>query len=184
MLAFWVNSTAQLRSDLAFQSIPDSLMKNAQEVVRFEKKFFKIRSTKEGAISYKKAVTILSKSSSANQIELYYDAASKLGRVRANLYDAFGNLIRKVEQSEIKDLPANGASTIAGDDRVKILKVNHNQYPYTLEYEYDQELRGMYYCVFPDWHIQYYNASLQEGRFKIELPKDMTFYYKAMNIDI
>ena len=185
-LAFILTSglLAQDRPDLATDRIPDSLKNGAHEIVRLEEKIFQVKSEKEGLLSVKKWVTILSKSSDANQVIVFYDGDSKIGKIKANLYDAFGNLLRKINSSEIQDFPANSFSTMAGDNRVKYLEINHNELPFTLEYEYEQLLRGAYYHIYPDWHIQDYYAAIEKGVFRIQIPQDMTFYYKALNTDI
>lgn len=175
---------SQNRDDLAISHIPDYLIEQAQDITRSEEIVFTVKSIKEGKLSHKKAVTIYSGSSDANLVVVPYDNDTKVGKIKAYLYDAFGHLIRKISNSEINDIPANDGISIAMDNRLKYIKVNHNEYPYTLIFEYEQNLRGAYYSIFPDWNIQNYHSAVQSSSFRVEIPTDLQFYYKQLNTDI
>jgi transglutaminase-like putative cysteine protease len=179
-----VTALSQNREDLATSRIPDYLEKNAQDIVRSEKIIFTVKSIKEGKLSHKKAVTIYSGSSNANLVVVPYDGDTKVVKLKAYLYDAFGHLIRKISNAEINDIAANDGISIAMDNRLKYIKVNHNEYPYTLVYEYEQNLRGAYYSIFPDWNIQDYHSAVQYSSFRVEIPKELQFHYKQLNTNI
>lgn len=164
--------------------IAPELLVDANEVVRLEEKVFKATSSKDGSLYYKKAVTILNQKSSANALSVYYDKSSKVSKIKAKLYDGMGKLIRKIDKDEIKDYSAVANSSIYQDDRFKYLAVNHSTYPFTVEFEYEMNLKGMYFITYPDWYIQAYETSVEQGQLVMDLPEDQSFYYQTLNIEI
>ena len=165
-------------------TIPDSLMANANEVVREELTEFKIESLRAGTFSYRKVVTILNNESRAQVTAVFYDKDSRIRKFQANLYDAFGNLVRKIDKDEIKDYSAVADFSIYQDDRVQVLDIRHSQYPYTIEVEYDMRLEGSRYCNYPNWDIQEFGTAVESSRFIIDLPAGMKFHYQALNLDL
>jgi transglutaminase-like putative cysteine protease len=164
--------------------IPDSLMANANEVVREEITEFKVESLRAGTFTYRKVVTILNGDSRAQMTAVFYDKDSRIRRFQANLYDALGNLIRKIDKDEIKDYSAVADFSIYQDDRVQVLDIRHSHYPYTVEVEYEMRLEGSRYCNYPIWDIQEFGTSVEKSRFIIDLPAGMKFHYQAVNLDI
>lgn len=183
LIIFLIVNTAFTQEYSALLISPE-LLKNANEVVRWEDKIFSANSQKEGTLYYKKVVTILNKNSRANALSVYYDKSSKVTKIKAKLYDETGSLVRKIDKDEIKDYSAVSSFSIYEDDRVKHLEVNHSDYPFTVEFEYEMNLKGMHFIIFPDWYIQGYNTAVEQGRFTVELPQGQRFYYQTLNIGI
>lgn len=184
LLLFIFTLEAAIAQQYSALFIPPELLENANEVVRSEEKIFTVNSTKDGALYYKKVVTVLNEKSSANELIVLYDKSSKVGKIKAKLYDGMGNLIRKIDKDEIQDYSAVQDFSIYQDDRFKYLEVNHSNYPYTVEFEYEMALKGMHFIIFPDWHIQSYNTAVEQGLFVVDIPKDQAFYYQTLNIEI
>ncbi len=168
----------------AFVNIPDTLLKDAVEVVREESFYFTVESIKNGRLVYRKAVTLLNDKSTANTLVIHYDQESKVKGIKARIFDAQGKQVREVEKSEIQDLSAVSNFSIYEDDRVKVLEIAYNAYPYTIEIEYEQDLKGINFCVFPTWNIQGYAQSVQQGEFVVDLPAGQEFFYETLNIDL
>jgi transglutaminase-like putative cysteine protease len=165
-------------------AIPDSLLAGAREVVREESLQFIAKSDREGRILYRKAVTLLNKDSEAGQIQVYYDADTRVRRFEARIYDAAGQLVRKADRSEIKDFAAVDGFSIYRDSRYKLLELSHRQYPYTIEYEYELMAKGMYFINFPHWRIQRYGQSVEQGSLSITLPPGIPLRYQALNVEL
>lgn len=174
----------QLNPDYSALTIPDTMIKNANEVVRDEVQIFKVKSNKEGSYYYKKTVTILNKSSNANILAVHYDKQSKVGKIQAAIYDAIGKLVRKVDKSEIQDISAISSFSIYEDDRVKYIEINYPTYPFTVEFEYEIAEKGISYCMYPDWQIQKYYSAVQQSTFVIDMPAELKLHYRALNTDI
>jgi len=172
--------------DVAYNvfSIPDSLVQKANEVVRTDRQIFTVESLRSGKLACHRAVTILNEKSDANVQVLYYDKESKIKKLEAKLYNAFGQLIREAHKSEIIDQSAISDFSMYEDNRVKVLEILHSEYPYTVVFDYEIELKGIQYCTYPNWRIQDYAASVQEASFTISLPAGMRFFHRALNIEL
>ena len=164
--------------------IPDSLLENANEVIREKQLHFNVISDEEGIITYFKAVTILNKKSDATSFYVGYDAESKIKRVSARIYNAYGKEVRKVKKEEFKDYAAIDDVSIYQDSRYKTISLNYSEYPYTIVYEYAKLVKGIDFAVFPKWKIQAYNQSVMQSTLTIETPNDIKLHYKALNTAI
>lgn len=167
-----------------FFQIPDSLLVHANEVVREELTEFKVESLQAGTYTYRKVVTVLNDKSNAHREVVFYDSDSRIRRFKANLYDAEGNLIRKIDKDEIKDYSAVADFSIYQDDRVQVLEIRHSQYPYTVEVEYEMRVAGHRYCIYPTWYIQGFGTAVERGALVLNLPDDMSFHQQVLNIDL
>lgn len=167
-------------------TIPPDLKENAHQVVRLERLEFRIKDNKEGTLYHKKVVTLLNAHNSDDELVLGYNKDTRILKMQANIYDAAGFLVRKIggKEKEIEDWAAVDGFSIYNDARIKRLKVAHSSYPYTVEYEYEMSLRGIYYAVFPDWNIQGYHSAVQDGRFMVDMPDNMNFFFKTLNTDL
>ena len=176
--------SAQNMSAYSIAHIPIPLLANANEVVREDVQSFEVKSLKEGELHVKKVVTLLNESSNANELVIHYNyKESKVSKVKARIYDATGNLVRKVNDKETQDF-SNVSSSSIDDSRVKTLDLIHNDYPYTVEYEYDLTMEGIRFAQYPNWFIQHYRQAVQHGTFSISIPVDQELYFRALNIDI
>ncbi|HMQ64163.1 MAG TPA: DUF3857 domain-containing protein [Flavilitoribacter sp.] len=165
-------------------NIPDTLLKNAVEVVREESTYFTVESLKSGRLTYRKVVTLLNDKSRSNVQVINYDKESKVKSFKARIYNALGLEVRQVEKSEILDLSAVSDFSIYEDDRIKAMQVSYNTYPYTIEIEYEQDLKGIRFCMYPNWQIQGYGESVQNSTFAIDLPAGQELHFETLNIDL
>ncbi len=164
--------------------IPDSLLQNANEVVRKDDQIFTVESLRSGKLVRQKVVTILNSKSDANLLLLPYDKETKVKKMEARLYNAYGQLIREAQKSEIIDQSAINDFSIYEDTRIKGLEIVHSEYPYTVAFEYEMELKGIQYCNYPNWYIQDFATSVQEASFKVSLPSGMHFFHHTLNIHL
>ncbi|MBX2872749.1 MAG: DUF3857 domain-containing protein [Saprospiraceae bacterium] len=164
-------------------AIDDKLKEDANSVIRHEEVFFKVKSTSEGTYHFKQIITILNKKSSDNVLYIPYDKDSKVTEIKATLYNNFGQKVRKIKPSEVKDYSAIQDFSIYQDDRFKYLEVKHGSFPYTVEFEYEMNLKGMSFINFKDWYIQGFSQSVEYGKYQLEIPKDQEFHYEALNFD-
>lgn len=178
-------SGGQIAADpYAFVRIPDSLLQYANEVVREESTVFKVESLRAGSMTYRRVVTILNDESHANLEVVYYDKDSRIRRFEANLYDARGRLIRKVDKDEIKDYSAVADFSIYQDDRRQVLEIRHSEYPYTVEIEYEMRLAGHQFCTYPSWIIQGFGTAMEKGELVLDMPAGLKFHYQVLNISL
>lgn len=184
LLLLPVSLKAQLDLSLSAANIPDSLVKEANEVVREDRTMVSIKSEKESYIKYRRVVTVLNKTAHGNHLIVYYDKDSKVAKIEANIYDAMGQFVRKVEKSEIKDYSAVSDFSIYEDNRVKYLEVVYPNYPYTVEIEYEQTLKGINHCVYPALYLQSFHSGVQQFYFAIDMPAGQALHWRALNIEL
>lgn len=170
--------------EYAIFRVPDSLMQDADQIVRLDEQVFVVKNTQTGTLFHKKVVTLLNENGTENQLVLFYDKDTKINSLTANIYDAVGTHIRKIGSKEIKDEAALDGFSIYDDSRVKYVDVAYGSYPYTVEFTYEMTLGGIDFAVFPNWDIQSYNTAVQSGRFEINMPDNQQFHYRALNTNI
>src|SRR5687767_5456808 len=94
-----------------FFTIPDSLLKNANVVKRMEQVQFEVVRPDLTFYQYKYALTILNEKGQdyADFVE-FYDQLIKINSIEGTLYDAMGNVIKKLKPKDVLDLSAVGNS--------------------------------------------------------------------------
>ncbi|MCK4661606.1 MAG: DUF3857 domain-containing protein [Bacteroidales bacterium] len=163
-------------------SIPDKLTENANAVIRIHETVFTINSINNATLKVKHAVTILNEGGDcwARFIE-YYDMLILISNIKANIYNAKGELILKVKKSDIEDYSAVSGYSLYEDSRVKYIEPVVNKYPYTVEYEYMLKYNGLLH--YPTWQpIDKYKVSLQKAVFIVNAPTELEFRYKEYNL--
>jgi hypothetical protein len=125
--------------------IPEDLKKGMYAVIRESHERFEIISTKQSKHYIHKVITILnSKAKRYAEDQVGYDKLTKVLYINAKVYDAEGNLIRKVKNSEIADRSAYDGFSLFSDNRLKELDLTQGQYPYTIDIEYEIEKNFLY----------------------------------------
>jgi len=180
-LAFLIEGKTQF-GDYSALSISEELTKNANEVVRLNYMKFELGSPKSATLHVKSAITILNNSSKAHIQYVGYDKHSKITSLSAKVYDAFGKEVRKVKGKEFKDQSSISSFSIYEDDRVKVIELHHNSYPYTVEFEYKKTFKGLLY--YPPSYLQSYGRSVENFEYIVETPNDLDIRFKAENIDL
>jgi transglutaminase-like putative cysteine protease len=168
--------------DYNVRSIPDSLLSNANAVKRFEELHVIIKSLDKVIVKRKYAITILNEQ--GNDYAEYRNSYSSLGGlsdISGTLYDAMGKKIKSVKRKDIEDAPAGDGVALMMDYRVKVHNFYHRQYPYTIEYEDEQQSSGSYF-------LQYWNPvpdggfSVEHSRYIVEAPAGYKLRYKELNL--
>ncbi|QPH39786.1 DUF3857 domain-containing protein [Pedobacter endophyticus] len=157
--------------------IPANLKKDAIAVVRNEEQFFDIKNLGAGQFEYKIAITILNKAGDDfAEMNEVYDKFSNIYSIKATLYDASGKKVKDYRSSEIKDQSLLSDFSIFDDNRVKRLKFVSVNYPYTIEYSYKQDFKGLLY--FPSWRdFKGYNVSVEKSSYTIQKDKNYQLRY-------
>lgn len=160
-------------------TISEELKKNANTIVRLDKTTFSVESIKKATLKNHEVITILNKNgeSAAKKI-IHYDKLIQLKNLKINIYNAEGKLIKRVENSDIKDYSATSGGTLFDDNRVKYYEALQNDYPFTIEYEYERVFNGT--LSYPEWvAINGYNRSVEQSEFIINTPVNLKTRTKA-----
>lgn len=170
------------KTDYSVLTIPEELKKDANDVVRMDYTRLVVSSKEEATLHFKYAVTLMNSNSRKNVRHISYDKNIKINGLSARIYDAFGKPVKSFDKNDFTDQSAIDGSTIYSDNRVKFIELSHSSYPYTVEFEYQKNFKGILY--YPDCYIQDFNSSLENLNFIVEMPSELELLYKAKNIDI
>jgi len=129
------------------KSIPDSLKKNSDAVVRnFETK---IILSESGYTEYTRKIITLFNDNLLSECSLVlyqaHDVKSKF--IKATIYDADGTITRKIKKSDLIDV--GDFSNFSSDAHFNVYELNDLKYPCTIEYEYESTVDFLF--ILPDW---------------------------------
>ncbi|KRT13267.1 hypothetical protein ASU31_25345 [Pedobacter ginsenosidimutans] len=170
-------NTALAQIDYDVAKIPENLKKDAVVVIRNEESFFDVKGLGEAKMDYKVAITILNKAGEEyGEMAEVYDKFSSIYNIRATLYDAAGKKVKDYKSSDIKDQSLISDFSIFEDNRLKLLKFVSITYPYTIEYSYSQDYKGL--LSFPSWHdIKGFGVSVEKSAHTIQKAKNYKMRY-------
>ncbi|HZV71349.1 MAG TPA: DUF3857 domain-containing protein [Saprospiraceae bacterium] len=159
--------------------IDTALLKNAQAVIRFEETHYIIESPREYIQQGFTAVSIFNEDASASYISIPYDKYNKAELTNIVLYDAWGNVLRKVKKSELTDHARYSDITFLSDDRFIGFRSFGGQLPYTLEYEW--KITHAQTMTYPAWRPLSNGESVEKSIFVLETPSDLVVHTKILN---
>ena len=169
-LVFILNNVAQSQYNVSL--IPPSLLQNANVVVRLEEKNIIIRNEGSAVIKQKYVYTVLNAGGDNHaSFAKGYDKLIKVKDISGELYDQNGTIIKSLKKNEIKDYSNTSESSLADDDRVKVHNFNHRIYPYTISYECETELNGLFFL--PAWVPVFdEKVAIEKSILTVETPAD------------
>ncbi|PSR53581.1 hypothetical protein AHMF7605_08600 [Adhaeribacter arboris] len=137
------------RSDL----IPKNLRSYANAVIRSNETTVEVKALDEVSYKVKQAITILNNNGEEyGYVTVYYNKSRQVKSLKACIYDAQGNLIKKTSNNDFQDVSAISSFSLFEDERVKYFKPQVPQLPYTVVYEYELKLKQTLHL--PEWHPQ------------------------------
>lgn len=167
----------------SFSRINIELLENANAVVRNSSLIFKVSNIEKAHLYCKYVVTILNKNGQPfGELDLKYDKFRKINNIKGMLYDAFGNEIRKLDKNEIHDYSLISWATLYSDSRVRSAELYHNEFPYTVEYEYEITYKG--YIGWPQWFPEREGASVEYSSYNVILPAGSKLRYHSNHLNI
>ncbi|MBL0359351.1 MAG: DUF3857 domain-containing protein [Chitinophagaceae bacterium] len=161
--------------------IADSLRKDADVVKRYEEYILTIKSPAKYTLYEKHVYTVLKPAASSYaRYVTHYDRFSSINYVSAKMYDGMGKEIRHSKKSDWKDNSAYDGFSLLSDSRYKENDFFSTEYPYTVEYEEEDENNGTQ--GFPRWVPQRSpKMSVEYSKFTIIAPADYVVRYKQLN---
>lgn len=161
--------------------VPDSLMKNANAVVRYDEEILEIKSAAKASVKKRNVCTILNEDGKRHAtFYCAYDKFNSINSMSATLYDGFGKELKHMKKKDMQDVSGDDDMSLMVDTRFKVNNFYYRSYPYTIEYEEDKDLEGLLF--FEDWDPVSSSAlSVQYSKYVIIAPKDYEVRYKAYN---
>jgi hypothetical protein len=171
--------SAQDKPEYSITLLDTSLLRDAHAVIRNEDTRYTIESPRTYTQTTSKAITIFHQNASASYIGVHYNKYSKAEITSIYVYDAFGNLIRKVKKDEIIDVAAYDGTTFLSDERVIVFRSFGGQLPYTIEYKWQIKFKETQY--YPPWQPQDRNESIEKATFTLDAPFNLKVYTRTLN---
>ena len=163
--------------------LPDSLMQDAGMVKRMDITEIDIESPRKARIHRKYLYTILNHNGDVfSRISTYYDKYHDLGSVNVVLYDAAGRVVKKIRKSDLQDWNIDGGGMLMMDYRVKTYQFGYHEYPYSISYEQETTLDGLFGLP-PQWLPQPENdVSVVSCDLVIHAPADYPLQYRGYHL--
>ncbi len=159
--------------------ITDSLKKDAVMVVRKNEMEIEIISPRKAKMVHRYIYTILnSRGDVYANAHTFYDKFHDLVSVTGVLYDGEGRQLKKIRKGDMQDWNIDGSGILMSDIRVKYYPFTCRSYPYTISYEEEVEMNGLF--MLPEWRPQpERNVSVENSSLVIKTPAGYPLRYKA-----
>lgn len=164
-------------------AIPEELKKNVDAVLRQDEMKFTIQSKSRATLWVYKAITIFNDKAKDHATEVVsYDKLTKITSFKAIVYDASGEVIKKLKSSEIYDQSAFDGVSLYSDNRIKVADLTQPVYPYTVEFEYEVDFKYLFmipgFVLLPEERL-----SVEHSSYELVYPKDLKPRVHLKNLD-
>ncbi|MBO9729999.1 MAG: DUF3857 and transglutaminase domain-containing protein [Chitinophaga sp.] len=161
------------------KTIPAALKEHAHTVKRLDETTVKINDPLDTRVTFHYITTVLDEEGAGDvRLYEYYDKLREIRSISGALYDANGELVKRLKQSDIKDVSAVGDGSLMTDDRMKIHQFYHTVYPYTVEYTV--EVRQNHTAWLPQWQPQEgIDCTVEQSKLTVITPQDYALRYRS-----
>lgn len=163
--------------------IPPDLLKNATAVMRDYEKVFWFKSAGKGELRLRYAVTVLNKNGLKHAVfSQYYGGTTKIGKIRATVYDHSGREIKKIRSEDFEDLSLAAGYTLYEDNRQKYYRPLGHPFPFTIEYSYTLDYDGI--LNIPSWSpVAGFQISTERSSYTVSVSGRTRVKYRELNLD-
>jgi hypothetical protein len=161
--------------------IPDSLRKGARVVVREKEIVLEIKSPARAIEKEHQVYTIFGPNGdNLGGYTSYYDKFTDISSVSGILYDSTGKSLKKVKRKEMDDRGYEDGFSLATDARYLEHNFYCRTYPYTVEYQEEDDINGI--RQFSDW-LPLINSgiSTQHTKYTVIAPKEYALRWQLFN---
>jgi transglutaminase-like putative cysteine protease len=180
LLLVTIGAGAQQNYDASL--ISKDLLPYASAVVRNEQVTVTVNDLDNVTYHIKKAITVLNKNGDdMGGLNLVYNKSNIIKNVKGTIYDSFGKPTVKFSESDFEDVYGYDGISIFDDARVKYYRPHVADYPYTVEYEYEQRSKQTLY--FDDWiPNNEFGMAVENSTYTFKCKSDFNIRYKEINI--
>ena len=171
----------QAQSDYAIADIPTALRARADAVVRHETIVVDMQAPTKVNYHVKQAITVFNKGGEGKaRLVIHYDKSTVIKRIAGRVFDANGFQTGKFTHRDFMDESAVSSFSLYEDSRMKHFLPAVTHYPYTVEYEYELELKQN--LIIPAWRPDAYpDVSVEHSRYTFLCEAADKVRIKAMN---
>lgn len=183
VLAFAIMPLTTLAQNYSVALIPDSLIKDANVVERYYEYRIEIKDLDKVKTYEHRVYTILNDAGQdyAGYVS-GYDKFTDIDYISGTLYDDNGKELKSVKKKDIEDVSGTNDENLIDDRRYKVHNFYYRSYPYTIDYEEEDNLNNTY--DLDDWFPQRRNTfSIEDAKFIITTPKSIPIRYRQLNIN-
>ncbi len=162
-------------------TIPDSLKKDANAVVRYSYTDITIKAPGRANIKKHNIITILNEKAEGEAVMvLGYDKKfTSINNAELLVYDADGKLLKKYRKGDMYDRAAIDGISILTDDRILAMQHTIAKYPITIE-EITEQTKNSYLGL-DEWNIQRSEIAIQNSSYHVLVKPEVGFRYKNKN---
>lgn len=130
-----------------------------------------------------KSVTVLNnKGRDFGNFRLPYDKNTKVMQLSGKIYDAQGKVVETLKIKDFGDYSSYQDFVFYSDLRVLSYSVGNINFPYTVEYSYTTQSKGLIHIDL--WlPVEGYNVSLEEASIELITPKSLDIIFRAQNYE-
>ena len=172
--------TAEIKYKLS--DIPANLKNGAKAVIRKNDILLEVKGTGDLTKTVHYAITVLNMNGVSSALfKEYYDRFRKVKAIKAAIYNANGELIKKFGMDDVLDMSAISGYAIYEDFRMKALDPACRTLPFTLEYSFEENYNR--FIEYPDFYVyDDLNVSVEESSFTVLMPNDMPLRFLEKRI--
>ncbi|MCM5528262.1 transglutaminase-like domain-containing protein [Parasegetibacter sp. NRK P23] len=165
-------------TNLAVSAIPDSLVKDADAVIRYNYMEFEVHSASKAVEKTRTIITVLNERAARYLVfGTYTDKFQEMGDVEIKVYDKNGILLSKAGKKQLT-MESIGDGLI-DDSKAYYYKVPANFYPITVEMVSETRLKGALH--YPYNVIQRSQTAVEQFIFIAKTPPGLDLRYKLWN---
>jgi hypothetical protein len=176
-------SMAKGQMQYNYHTLPDSVKKDAMYIIWEDFEDFEVLDPGKGIEKQRLAVCVTNAHADYfNNFLVKYRKGEQVVKFDATIYDAFGKQLKKLKNNEIRDYSSVSDFSLYEDDRVKYAEFTHNQYPYTVVYEYEKKVEGLLHYPVKVFQ-RHRKAFVLNSVLQFTVPENISFRYKEFNLD-
>ena len=172
-----------LAQDYTVAAIPESLLVDADAIVRYDETVFTQADINNGTAKYTTVITVMRKEGDGHanfvvQQDRFRELKNFSGTV---LHPETGKVVKKISKN---DLTTTAYSLeMSSDDKYSFYQYQSPSYPYTIKYEYEVRFKNgipAYPIFFP---VGGYGLAVERAVHTLTLPANQNLRYKAIRTD-
>jgi hypothetical protein len=148
-------------------------------VTRLEEYVMEIKTPGKARVYERHVYTIMnSHAAHLAKYRAYYTKFVNINTVTGVLYNSSGKELKRLKKKDWQDVSVYDGISIANDIRVKENEFSYNEYPFTVEFEEEDEIDGL--MSITNWFpVSEYGMSVENSRYTIIAPPNYEVRYRA-----